>query len=397
MTTTVFDRLGTQSAGSRPVCRREPTRILKNVGSVLAASVFAVVILPSIGWAHTSKNCPPEPAQGVSIVSGETYYGTNCVLYTTGDVDEFVFNVKAGDTWSMVAGLGASPTTNICLTLLSPGVPANQIFYGCTTGATILGGSFSVGTNQTLTAAGQYTIKVSESTDATVTYGLSLERLSPAPTDGIPAILSQNLTGEVSPPTAQDAFTFDGNSAGEYQITASLAPSQTSNVCFNVYQPNGSIALSGGCTTGATILGGSFSITGYLTPAQDGTYVIVVYAGGNDSTVDYNLEVSCFAGKCTPTKTKCILDDTLSYSSGTLTMDFTVGTPYAATWNAWLVSGNTTELLWSQSQPITEPPASQTKTQAVPVSGTVGILSTLSTSTGGITCSSWETVSTGTP
>ncbi|MGA2738978.1 MAG: hypothetical protein ABSG65_16190 [Bryobacteraceae bacterium] len=94
----------------------------------------------------------------------------------------------------------------------------------------------------------------------------------------------------------------------------------------------------------------------------------------------------------------CTLTDTLTYSSGTLTMNFEIGTPTAATWNAWLVSGSTFESIFSLSQPKTEPPADVTQTQAVPAdSGTVGILSTLSTATGGITCSSWETVNTGNP
>ena len=405
MATTIFD-VGVRTeagigAGARPAFGGRRTEILRGFGTALAALLFAVVLLPSPGWASTSKNCPPEPAQGVSIVSGETYYGTNCVLSTTGDVDEFVFKAGAGDTWQVVLGLGAGPTTNITLTLLAPGVPASQIFAGSTCYNCCCGGaSSSVSTNQTLTTGGLYTIKVSETSDATLAYGLSLERLSPAPPDGIPAVLSKNVTGEVSPITAQDAYTFDGSTAGEDQVTASLAPNPTSNVCISVYQPNGTAqpGASGICTCYNCCCGGaSSSVTADVTPTQDGTFVAEVYAAGNDSTVDYNLEVSCLAGKCPPTPTKCVLDDALSYASGTLTMDFSIGTPYTATWNAWLVSGNTTQLLWSQSQVITEPATAATKTQAVPVSGTVGILSTLTTSTRGLACSSWETISTGTP
>jgi hypothetical protein len=35
--------------------------------------------------------------RGVPIVSGETYYGPSCTVYTTGDVDSFQFNAAAGD------------------------------------------------------------------------------------------------------------------------------------------------------------------------------------------------------------------------------------------------------------------------------------------------------------
>ena len=71
--------------------------------------------------------------------------------------------------------------------------------------------------------------------------------------------------------------------------------------------------------------------------------------------------------------------------------------PSAATWNAWLVSGNTTQLLWTQSQPITEPQITVTKTTNVPASRTVGVLSTLTSASRGIACSSWNLVNTGTP
>lgn len=368
-------------------------RISTRFSLPLAALLFAVVLIPSSAWAKTgsvTKNCPTEPAQNVPIASGETYFGTNCVLYTTGDVDSFTFSASAGDTWTLVLGPGASPPTNLCLALYAPG-NTTAIFFNCN----VVYAS-SISTNQKLTVTGVYTAVATETSDATITYGLSVERLSPAPPDGIPLTLAKNVTGEVTTPTAQDAFTFYGATSGTYEIGASPTADAQYNLCLSVYQPDGTnVAFVCNVVYAAPI-------SAELTPAESGTYVVVVFVGGDDGTVGYNLEVSCLLGTC-PTKAppppSCALKDTVTYNatSGILTMNFTVGTPVAATWNGWLVYQNTMQSLWSQAQPITEPPVTVTNTQALAKSGKVGVLSTLTTPTGGITCSSWAQVSTGKP
>jgi hypothetical protein len=95
----------------------------------------------------------------------------------------------------------------------------------------------------------------------------------------------------------------------------------------------------------------------------------------------------------------CTLTDSPSYKAATktLTMKFTVGNDVATTWNAWLSYQNTVENLFSVSQPITSPAVTITKTATLSPEGTVGILSTLTTSTDGIICSSYEQINTGTP
>ncbi len=262
-------------------------RISTNSGLTLAALLAAVVLVPSPGWATQTQNCPTEPTQNVPIVSGETYYGSNCVISTTGDVDSFQFNASAGETYRMVAGLGPNPPTNICLSLYAPGVPANRILFQCTNGGAVAG-------DQKLTVAGLYTVVVTETGNAVVTYGLSIERLSPAPPDGVPLVLSKNVAGQVNPPTAQDAFTFYGGMTGTYVIAASYL-SGPANVCFQVFEPDGTVSPSGGtaCTNGG-------SISANVTPTQNGTHTVVVWAAGNDGTVNYNLEVSCLLGNCSP-------------------------------------------------------------------------------------------------
>jgi hypothetical protein len=97
----------------------------------------------------------------------------------------------------------------------------------------------------------------------------------------------------------------------------------------------------------------------------------------------------------------CTLDDTATYdaTSSTLTMNFAINTFAASTWNVWLTYQNTIEQLFSVSQPKTKnPPETITKTKTdLPKEGTVGVLSTLTTATGGIVCSNLATVNTGTP
>ena len=95
----------------------------------------------------------------------------------------------------------------------------------------------------------------------------------------------------------------------------------------------------------------------------------------------------------------CVLTDTLTYDATTqvLSMNFSLATQSAATWRGWLVDESGTEALWSQSLPVTEPAVSKTETHTVPKNGGVGILSTLTTKTGGITCSIWKTIDTETP
>jgi hypothetical protein len=103
----------------------------------------------------------------------------------------------------------------------------------------------------------------------------------------------------------------------------------------------------------------------------------------------------------------CTLTDSASYSAttSTLTMKFTVGNNLGAPaiWNAWLTYADpqgtdpdTIQLLFTTSQPITNPPEAVTKTIGLPKEGSVGVLSTLSTAKNGIACSSWVQVNTGT-
>jgi hypothetical protein len=108
------------------------------------------------------------------------------------------------------------------------------------------------------------------------------------------------------------------------------------------------------------------------------------------------MEASCVAGNCKSTPS-CALKDTLSYASGTLTMNFAVQNTYATTWNIWLTDQNNMQLLYSEPQPITDSLTPVTKTATLAPEGKVGVLSTLTTPTKGIACSSWVQIETGAP
>ncbi len=90
----------------------------------------------------------------------------------------------------------------------------------------------------------------------------------------------------------------------------------------------------------------------------------------------------------------CLLDFDLSFTGGTLNMDFTVGSTSPATWNVYLSVADIAIPLFSIPLPALDPPIS------VPISipgfpdlGGIGVLTTLTTADG-IICSDWETVDT---
>jgi len=252
-----------------------------------------------------------------------------------------------------------------------------------------------VATNQKLALAGTYTIIMSEAVSGTTLYGLSLERINPVPTDAEALTLSKNVAAEVNPPTAQDAYTFYGATTGTYELASSYTGG-TSDVCFNVYLAGVTVLTAPACTD---VVGGIGSVTTTLTPKVNGTFVVVVFASTNNGTSNYNLEVTCYLGTCPATPPKCSLKDALTYNStsGVLTMNFTLFTPAAVTWRGFLVSSSGSASMWSQTQAITASPITVAKTQSLAKSAVVGVLSTLSTKTAGITCSSWTSIGTGKP
>lgn len=255
--------------------------------------------------------------------------------------------------------------------------------------------------HQTLTTTGTYTMAITERSTGTQNYAVSLERLYPVPPNAQPVNLGKVYAGDIAWITDSNAFTFAGVANDEFEVSATLPSGATQPLCMAVYFPDATLAES--WCTGTTL---QFDVK----PPTNGTELVLITADGNDATVpSYSLEVSCLVGanNCLPppppTYPTCTLKDTATYSAttSTLTMAFTVGNKAATTWNAWLTDQNTMISLFSVAQPITSPPGAPvaiTKTySSLSKEGKVGVLSTLTTPTGGIICSNWEQVSTGTP
>jgi hypothetical protein len=384
-------------------------KLTRNFVLLLAALFFGFLVIPRAAQAQVT-NCPTEPKSDVPIADGETFVGTNCVLNSVGDVDSFVFNANAGDTYQIALGFNGPVNAQICVTLYDPN--STKIFpntsnpNNCTTWNGNFG-ALAVVDNQTLALTGTYTIDVTEATTAGESYALSLERLFPFPPNAVDiTTLGSLVSADLAAPTQAGAFIFTGVTTGQFQVTAALTGPVTSNICLAVYSPTGTLVTptSGtGTNPVCTTWNGNFgtlSVPVDFIPTVGGTYMAFVQAVDNDATQTYSMEVSCLSGNCGNTKTPpCTLKDSLSYnaSTGTLTMNFTEGNTAVDTWNSWLTDQNTVTQLFSASQPITNPPVPITKTRTLSPEGTVGVLSTLTTAKKGIICSVYTQVNTGTP
>jgi len=368
----------------------------------LAAVIFGLLLAPRAAQAQ-AVNCPVEPKTNVPIVSGEVYAGTNCVLHTPGDVDTFVFNGKSGDTWQLAAAYQGGQS-NICMTLYDPN---GKIIFPNSTNSTYctLNGSFYrevVVDEQTLTLTGQYIIAITEPPgggQAVSPYALSLERINPFPPEAKPIALASAVTGDITPSTDQNAYTFYATTTGEYQVSLTFLGGST-NVCVYLYVP-GSATPAKSPDQGCTLNGQYETYQFQYAPSASGYYMLLVNGQGNYGSVSYTLEVSCVPGTTCeqPLPPPCTLKDALSYNAttSTLTMQFTVGNTAADTWNAWLTYETTMKLLFSSAQPVTNPPVVVPKTTSLAKEGMVGVLSTLTNSTKGIVCASYQQINTGTP
>jgi hypothetical protein len=473
-------------------------RFLSNPSLSRAALLAAMLLIPMFllvpqAVLAQAVNCPPEPTQA-TIASGDVYIGPNCTLNTSGDVDSFVFSGNAGDVWYLAAGLnGGSTIHNICLALHDPNF--KSIYSNCTT----VGGTnwYGFEATVTLTTGGQSNIDMTETSSGAQSYALGLERIYPLPPNAQASQLLVSYPGDLAEITDSNAFVFDANTTGEYQVYVGLSGTVTSNVCLTVYSPTGTlITPTSGSEWGCTTVGGTnwYFVQIDFVPPENGRYLAFITGYHGVSAQTYNLEISCVAGTCpnkVPTTTTltsspnpsadgqsvtftavvsssegappngetvsfmngktvlgtgtlsngtatfpdskltpgattsvtavypgdanfmastsnvvkqvvsgpCTLTDSLRYSvsSKTLTMKFTIGNTVATTWNIWLTDQNTMAELFSASQPITTPPVSITKTTPSSAEGKVGVLSTLTTPTNGIVCSSWVLINTGTP
>jgi hypothetical protein len=91
----------------------------------------------------------------------------------------------------------------------------------------------------------------------------------------------------------------------------------------------------------------------------------------------------------------CTANLDLSYTGGTLTMNFELGTAAPRTWTVWFVYGASSNAkLLSVPLPALTPSVSFPIAFPLPSMGEVGVLSTLATAVEGLACSDYKTVST---
>ena len=125
-----------------------------------------------------------------------------------------------------------------------------------------------------------------------------------------------------------------------------------------------------------------------------GEFITSTATGPGTNTSEFSQCIEVVLPPFVPT---CTLELTLGYSADTLTVAFLVGTNVAVTANVWATSQSDIISLFSGPLPVTEPPINPTITKALPASGTVGLLATLTTPELGIICSEFKTVDTGSP
>ncbi len=113
-----------------------------------------------------------------------------------------------------------------------------------------------------------------------------------------------------------------------------------------------------------------------------------IFTNANGTTF-VNFEL-CPVGQCQE-QSVCTVNPT--YANGNLTVDVTLGTPEAAQWHvAFLGVGNVYTFL-KTPVPIITPAVSFPLQYGLPPIGTIGVLSTLTTSAG-LTCTDLKTVNT---
>lgn len=255
-----------------------------------AVLLFALLLLLSSAALAQGTNCPPEPAQNTSIYDGQIYIGSNCNLYSPGDVDSFIFDGSSGETYHLALAINGPAPVDICMTVYDPNF--KNIFSGCTDVEFYV---YSVVLDKMLATTGTYTIIVTEKSSGTISYALALERLYPFAPDAQQIKLSTLTPGDINPITDSNEFTFATATTGEYEVSASVTPNPSHDICLRVYQPNGTPVQNDVCTDIEFYV---YTINVDFTPTLNGMSMAFLYVAGNDGTQAYTMESSCLVGQC---------------------------------------------------------------------------------------------------
>ena len=176
-----------------------------NFGLLVATLLFMLAVDVPQAMGGTAANCPQEPTR-TTIADGQVYAGSNCVINAIGDIDEFVFSAKNGETYQLALSLaGSGWYENICLKLYDPNNNLVKNYPVCTGWGA--GGPPAQAIDQPITTTGNYTMVLNETGNHPQQYAVSLERLYPFPpnTQQIPKF-GEAINGDIAEPTDSDAF-----------------------------------------------------------------------------------------------------------------------------------------------------------------------------------------------
>jgi hypothetical protein len=124
--------------------------------------------------------------------------------------------------------------------------------------------------------------------DQTISYALSLERISPPSPTATPLRFAQNLSDEISPVGDIDLFFFQGIS-GDAVVVSTGRVSGGGDACVEVFDPQGANVGVARCGYG----GGEVRVT----LATTGTYTVRVSEAYADQAVAYSVDLQC-VGQC---------------------------------------------------------------------------------------------------
>jgi hypothetical protein len=270
----------------------------------------------AVAWAALEgRPCSAEPTD-MLIEYGDV---VTCEIAPVGDLDLFRFQGQAGEKVVALAARqvgGGSP----CLELRGP-APGDPPVVGLTCDYS------TVRLDAVLPASGLFTLRVNEfQNDAILSYGLTLERVTPPSPAAREVRPNCTVTGMIDPIGDLDIFSFTG-AAGDTVVIQAMRQAG-GNPCVQLFGPTGALV--------STVCGNSTARLD-LRLVESGVHTILVSESLADAVLDYALYFECL-GTCEPTPptdfytvTPCRVFDTRELSGPTLGAPLACGTAQSFT------------------------------------------------------------------
>jgi len=252
-------------------------RALALIGGLLALSALG----PASAWAAAEpiKPCTAEPTS-MTITPGDL---VDCAIDVPGDNDTFSF-VGTANSQVVLSLYGKKTATSYGCVPGWVGAWENQCPRALvknpdgSTLTTLVSGIYKVTKSVvvTLPASGIYNITVNElGNDQATEYRLGLERVLPASPTAVTTDYGPSSTYSIDPILDQDFYTLQG--AKDAQVSMNLG------TAGKLYAPDQTL-LETWTAAGSKL----------VTLPQTGAYTFHAYDAGNDGTLDYLVEMTCF-------------------------------------------------------------------------------------------------------